>query len=812
MRAHIFLAACSAAIVAVLAGAVGAGADEPGHGAVKISGKIKIVSAKGRDILSATLTTGKGETYEIVIDEAGRDVARVMFGNSVDLLGSVSQRGGKKWLKVTALQREDDTEAFELWRRSRCNGCVVKGAAQNAPSPRDLHGAKALAGRYYPLKQQFIAMARAGKQLWLATDNQVFQVDLAEQRLLRTYDRTDGLPEGGVYNLATDGKTVWIVCHGAVGALAISDGKIARLPGVHPAVARAVACDTGAWIVADTCTLRLTDGPETMKKLPALPTGKRISATAARGFWVADWAKATSHFLASPVCLGKRLYVASLGRAYELVGGEWKEIAESAWAMCGHGDKLWMLTPNGLKSYDPQTRQVQTHVPIDLKEGRLTRLLMTQDAAWVTAEPRALPKDKGFVGGGVARMDLASSKWRTFKQIGGRDATQATVFAGEDGAVWAVTRVGEYRSQAAHPGMTYVKKKRFVPNSLALHRRGDDGHWTTIPLPVRKLERRFICGQDGGGGYDHIVLRAITNLCVGPKTVFATTRLFPEKYFSGYWPCLQRVATRNAKADPWQESFEHRPEALGLQGEQPKVLNISNLGQMVLAAIGHDDVLDTFVHDGVCWAVTQGCAAWYDADARQWRKVAEAKFRFYWRATAALDDGRGLYLGSDRGLVSRLDFTTGRFEILGGLKDRQITRIVRGPGGKILVASAPPPLGALPVQLRKLPNLLAAEAAVFDGKAWTKVAPSSVPTEKASSWAIQPPPGYKQRRHAFIRDTRFGNFLWGPGSGGKLAASYYVKGVFAPQFLCFGDGGKRIWLSTFTGLVGVSLGVEEASK
>ena len=812
MRTYLFLVACIAAIVAAPCGAVGARPDEPGHGTVKISGKVKIVSAKGRDILSATLTTDEGEPYEIVIDEAGRDVARVMFGNRVDVLGLVSQRDGKTWLKVTALQREDDTEAFELWRRSRCNGCVVKGAAQNAPCPRDLHGAKAVSGRYYPLQQQFVAMARAGKHLWLATDNQVFQLDLATRRLQRTYDRTDGLPEGGVYDLATDGKTVWIVCHGAVGVLTTSDGKIVQAPGVHPAVARAVTCDTGAWIVADTCTLRLTDGPDTMKTLPALPTGKRISEAAARGIWAADWAKATGYFLASPVCLGERLYVASLGRAYELVRGEWREIAESAWAMCGHGGKLWMLTPDGLKSYDPQTRQVQTHVPIDLKEGRLTRLLMTQDAAWVTAEPKALPKDKGFVGGGVAKMDLASGTWQTFKQIGGRDATQASVFAGEDGAVWAVTRVGEYLSQAAHPGMTYVKKKRFVSGSLALHRRNGEGQWTTVPLPMRRLEHRFICGQDGGGGYDYIVPRAITNLCVGPTTVFATTRLFAEKYFSGYWPCLQRVATRKTTSDPWRESFEHRPEGLGLQGEQPKVLNISNLGQMVLPAIGHDDVLDTFVHDGVCWAVTQGRAAWYDDNTHQWRKVAETRFRFYWRATAAFDDGRGLYLGSDRGLVSRLDLTTGRFEVLGGLRDRQITQIVRDPDGHILVASAPAPLGIMPVQLRTMPNLIVAEAAVFDGKTWTKADPASVPAPKASPWAIQPPPGYKQQRHAFVRDTRFGNFLWGPGSGGKLVPRYYVKGVFAPQFLCVGDGGKRMWLSTFTGLVGVSLSGKDANE
>jgi hypothetical protein len=811
MRAYIFFTACIAITVVALTGTVEAKPDASNRKSLKVSGKIKIVSAKGREILSATLTTGEGETYEIVIDQAGRDVARVMFGNRVDVVGSVSRRDGKRWLKITSLQRADDTEAFELWRRSRCNGCVVKGAAQNARRPKNLHGAKAIAGRYYTLKQQFVAMARSDKHLWLATDNQIFQVDLAKQRLLRTFDRTDGLPEGGVYDLATDGKTVWIVCHGALGVLTISDGKIARLPDVRPNVARTVVCDTGAWIVADTCTLRMTGGPDTMKKLPALPTGKRISATADRGLWAADWSKATSYFLTSPVSLGERLYVASLGRAYELAGGEWKEIAESAWAMCKHGDKLWMLTPEGVKSYDPKTHRVQTHAPPTLKEGRLTRLLMTRNSAWVTAEPRTLPKDKGFVGGGIARLDLTSHEWRAIKQIGGRDTTQASVFAGEDGAVWAVTRVGEYRSQAAHPGMTYVKKKRFVSGSITLHRRGGDGKWTTIPLPMRNLERRFICGQDGGGGYDHIVPRAVTNLCVGPKTVFANMRLFPEKYFSGYWPCLQRVAVRDSKADPWKESFEHRPEGLGLQGEQPRVLNISNLGQMVLNAIGHDDVLDTFVHDGTCWAVTQGRASWYDDAARQWRTIAKSQFRFYWRATAALDDGRGLYLGSDRGLVSRLDFTTGRFEILGGLKDRQITRIVREPG-KILVASDPPPLGAMPVQLRKLPNLLEAEAAVFDGKTWTKADPSSVPVAKASSWAIKPPPGYKQRRQAFVRDTRFGNFLWGPGSDGTPAPRYYVKGVFAPQFLCLGDGGKRIWLSTFTGLIGVSLDAEESSK
>ena len=63
-----------------------------------------------------------------------------------------------------------------------------------------------------------------------------------------------------------------------------------------------------------------------------------------------------------------------------------------------------------------------------------------------------------------------------------------------------------------------------------------------------------------------------------------------------------------------------------------------------------------------------------------------------------------------------------------------------------------------------------------------------------------------------MREQVIGNMLWGPSTAGTLVPRYYVKEIYAPQFLCFGQGGKRLWLSTFTGLLRIDLPVQEKTK
>jgi hypothetical protein len=63
-----------------------------------------------------------------------------------------------------------------------------------------------------------------------------------------------------------------------------------------------------------------------------------------------------------------------------------------------------------------------------------------------------------------------------------------------------------------------------------------------------------------------------------------------------------------------------------------------------------------------------------------------------------------------------------------------------------------------------------------------------------------------------MREQVIGNLLWGPGSDGQIVPRYYVKETYAAHLLDFGQEGKRMWLSTFAGLVRVDLPVQEKTK
>jgi hypothetical protein len=226
----------------------------------------------------------------------------------------------------------------------------------------------------------------------------------------------------------------------------------------------------------------------------------------------------------------------------------------------------------------------------------------------------------------------------------------------------------------------------------------------------------------------------------------------------------------------------------------------STLKDQLWEAVAHDLVLGAFVQGGTHWAVTDGCAAWFDAGKNAWQRVVEPEYRWYWRATAALEDGGWLYIGSDRGLVCRLEVKTGRFETIGAIRDRSIARLAKGADGRIYAAGQATPLGFLPVFLAGSLKALDGEAAVWDGKS---LAPAKIedlpPAGAAPKWGMVL---FDNKAHF---DKTQGNWLCErlPGEA-QPVPRWYVKEVFHPLFLCEGGAG-RVWLSTYTGLLRLDL-------
>ena len=154
-----------------------------------------------------TIKTSSGEVFYVVQDERGRDLIKTMKRESVSVFGTVTTKNGRKWLMVLDYTEAEMAAAHELWRRMRCNACVVSPAIVNASAPKNLRGARAISGRYYSFKEQFRAWCFDAGSLWVATDNTILQIDMDDKRLVRTYGRKEGLPNVFQLELPTDGQS-----------------------------------------------------------------------------------------------------------------------------------------------------------------------------------------------------------------------------------------------------------------------------------------------------------------------------------------------------------------------------------------------------------------------------------------------------------------------------------------------------------------------------------------------------------------------------------------------------------------------------
>ncbi|MBN1669981.1 MAG: hypothetical protein JXR37_03045 [Kiritimatiellae bacterium] len=785
---------------------VPAHAAEPSGGAVRLSGTVRYAVPEKclspvrslPTLKPATFTTDSGAMHPIVMDAWGAEFAVVMNRERVEVVGRLSRRGVDTWLTVDGYADPALSAAHELWRRMCCNNCAVSAALANAARPANLHGASPAVGRAYTRRDRVLCWARDRACLWLGFDNRVVQVSLDDRRVVATYGRRQGLPDALLHELHSDGQTLWLVHGGGVSALTPQG---ADMPQSRLACAFAHVCRTadGAWLVTDTGTFRLAGAAQAERVGPALPTASRIRRAVDDGIWQPHRRRGTGHFVAAAAQAAGRLYVASMGEAYELDGGAWRRIAKQAWALQGGAGRVWFVTAKGLTEYEPLSRETTVHTPPRMGRARYSHLVLTDAAAWLAAEPSAAGGAESA--GGMARFDLAARTWQVWRVVDGERVNHVCAMQAADEALWAVNRTGVCRTLAADPGMLRVRRRVFDATAFSLLRFDRTaGEWRRLPLEQPEPESRLICGHDGSRGMAPILPQSVVGLCVGPHRIFGAVQLVPAGFFGGYWPCVSQLAER-PESGPWADRFTHHTADLDLQGEQPAVLNISNSGRRVLAAVGHDEVLALFVHRGQHWALTEGCAAWFDESARRWVKVVEAETRFYWRATAGLDAGDYLYIGSDRGIVARLAPDTGLFEPLIALTDRSISRISRTSAGRLLVNSVPAPLGLLPAGLAARLKTVAWAAAEYDGERWREAHTQPPAPAGEPSWF------FKQIERREPRDKSRGNFLWGPApDAGEARPRYYVKEVFFPEFLCENAEHGRVWVSTFSGVARLDVG------
>lgn len=774
-----------------------------------VSGIVRVrATGAGKEgtVVECFLERPGSEPIGIEMDGKGRGLVEVMSDQRVELLGVFTNAVAGRRFRVVRYADTPLDAAHELWRRAGCNACAVVAASRHASVPADLKGVAPVAGRDYGFKERYLAWTTDAKRLWLATDTKIEQVALDGGILAKTFEKPDGLPDSRVYQMASDGDVLWIVHRGGVASLDIKRGVIEDRPALRSVFARVHLDTNGVWIVADTLTCRIEKDGGKATVRPAIPTADRIRARVEKGVWTPQWARRTAHLVGSTVSAGDRLYACSYGAIYELAGGTWRCVARTGFDPVFAAGRLWYACPQGVGEYSPETGRTEYRQPSGFNRGNPSALLLVDNALWLSADPAVLADGATADGGGLARLDISSGRWDVWTNINGGDASHVGCMAAGDGAVWVATARGEYRTVPVQPGMMLSTYGMFEPRTLALNRYDPAKQvWTTFSIPRDELANRLVCGQYGFHAQAPIRIHAVDLLSVSSSKVFAAARLMPDGYCGGYWPTALQIATRDSSVGPWRAEVVHRPDEIALQGEQPAVLNVSNgelvdLGEHRREAVGHDNVLGVFARKDRHWVVTEGCAAWLDEASGRWNKAAETAFRWYWRATTAVDDGQSLIIGSDRGLICRLDLQSGRFHVLGGLEDRAIERVCRRQDGVLEVRGKASPLGAMPAGLKTPGPTIAADVARFDGGGWTAVTGATAQVAgPRPAWFFRPAEGTN------VTADATGNFLFGPDGDGPSRARYYVKEVYQPRFLCASPDGSRLWLSTFTGLVRLDL-------
>lgn len=758
-----------------------------------------------------SINTDDGRTFPVWQDERGKDFCSTMQGVRVNIRVEMFTDAGKEYVKVLDYVADRDRASHELWRRMRCNACVVQCAEVNVKPHGETGGAIPISGRYYPFKERIQTFDRQGDTLWMGLDDRVVQVDMVRKEVAATYGRAAGLPDHWIYRVFCDARHAWVAHRQGIAVLDIETEKVENLPGMAACYASFCAEGDYTWVVADSGTWRLRSPEAIPEAMPALPTGERIRRIIQGGVWLPHWRRKTAHFMPHLVAVHGSLYVESYGTIYALEDGSWRMISDNGWELSRAGDRLWFFSPGRLVEYDPVQRETTEHpYPQELARGRAVHVLADSSAIWVALVPLETEEPKSEMPGGLLRFDLAQKTWRVWRELGGSPADHISHITRSGDTVWAAGMEGAYSTRAAHPGMTYVKRRPFRSSRIMLHSLADgEEDWKSLRLSSATVEKRFICGQDGVGAPDDIIPESVHDLLVGQERIFAYQHLYPKQFFSGYWPCVSQVAART-EGGAWEVKPVYDPSQLNLRGEQPLVLNISNKGEMVLEAVGHDEVLALFDHNDDAWVVTEGTVAFFDKDAGSWHKLMQNSYRWYWRASAACDDGNTLFIGSDRGLLASLEHTTGRFSMAAVFKDRAVDALGIDSSGRAVAWARQAVLGQMPADLPTIENVIDADAAAWDGSRWRALTAAKTPPKPTGrKWFVKDlRSGRGSRNVGGGLDRSAGNVLFGPpvaGEGDQSIARFYLKDVFWPAYLCESADASSLWIGTFTGLIRIDL-------
>jgi len=670
----------------------------------------------------------------------------------------------------------------EMWRRGHCLlSSVYKPADREAALPRDLKDTPVFEPAVIARRGVLRCYAADGGTLWAADDAALHQIDAKAGKLVRTFDRSAGLPDEPIQSIAAAGGRVWLATRGHLVRLDPKAGRAAVVGGVQVGMGRLAASPKGVWLVGDQGAYRLAKGDQ-WEKLPDLPAREQFARTVRRGFWSKLWHRRMRVLMPSVFATADGLYVVCGNRLarFDAGAGKWHDIASQVWQAAPSGRTVWALATDGVLRYAPAGGKTDRwKAGAGPAAGRPVAMAAGEKAFYLASQPDYDSKANRFAGGGLSRLDLASGKWTTTQEVDGVDVRFATAALADGDEAWAGCLLYDrVHQRGAHPGMAHVKRWRPHASGLGLlHYAG--GKWTLHKREGLKTERRWVMGQKGTVQTDRIGPETVEVLRRVGDRIWGVYRIVPEQYYAGYFISAGCLAARSG--DGWQGLFDVRSEELGFAGEQPELMLISHShGHRIVLADGHPIALGVEEIAGRAWVVSEAGLFVREPNGDRFRAVLSEPDRLYWRATAAAADDRGVWFGGDGGTISRLDRKTGRMELLGVVPGRKIERIAVSDGA-VLVRTAKADV-VLPVSLASAPKLPAADVLRLEGDKWS--AGGGAVSRASLGWRIRGKSNYLNR-------------------GDKRVA--FLKGVFRPIVLCEDTVGKRLWLGTYEGVASVPL-------
>ena len=684
-------------------------------------------------------------------------------------------------------------------RGGRCmNSRVYAPAQREARVPKNLGRVPVVQPRLRLRAGRLTAFSLSDETLWAADDQALYQAHVPTARLVRTFGRSEGLPDDTVQELAVSDDGVWLATFSGLAKLDPETGRIASVPDVRFTVGSLAAGESGTWVMSDSATFHLPPGGEQWIKVPDFPGQSRLTASVRAGFWLFRWHHREISLVASCFVTPSGLGVLHERRLYHCDGrGQWRTLASGVWQAIADGDQVWALATDGVLGIDLASGQSTLHrYGQGPAEGRPVAIVLVENALFLASHGNYETKArefKGFNGGGISRLDLATGKWTVTDKIGETSVQFVDSLFAEGRDVWAGVMLYDKPIQrGAHPGMAHVKRWLPHPSGIGLARFAD-GSWSIQTGLDLKTDHRWMAPHGKGVYLDTLGPQNVEMMCRTGSRLWGVCRIVPEHWYGGYTLSVGSLAER--KGDGWQAGIKLRTSEFALGGEHPALLGISRSHGGVYLAEGHARVLGIRTVGDRCCVISQTGVFVHDPATDRFQCVVREPDRLYFRATCGVPTADSVWFGGDGGTVSRLDRKTGRLALAGVVPGRTVTGI--GAKGDRVVVTTRPGKATLPVSLADAPSLPEADVLVWDGQQWaggSEADLKDVPVKGTPSLACRFKGGHRDVA------KRQDNYL---DRDGKPVA--YLRGVFRPQALCDDAEAGLLWLATYAGIASVPL-------